>query len=271
MDQFVHVCVIQVGCNDGFTPNVDFAHIPNQEFLNLLCDSVCGTFLYASDLPYISDEPFNFYHQMFIVRSLDGPQNDFRKKRPVDYVRLANANIESSDAISKEELSFPWVKNSIPPVIAMIMCQHREYKLDGSTLHDIIHSRLKDGFSMTDINIKKKSKSPNERKIELTFELVWLTDVKIVNNLHFSIVGKGSLSGTELCSKLKVNLSINSHFNFALIFVNIHDYDGHDRLNSLYVFLREIYDSDVTLQLLADFRAIEWIKIKGHRKLTFRI
>lgn len=113
IEQFVHVCVIQVGCNQGYTPNVEFARIPNHDFLLYLSDSVAGTFLYASDLPYVSNEEFNFYHKLFILRNLDLSRENAVTQRPVDSVRVSNSNTDNIDPITQEELTFPWFTNTL--------------------------------------------------------------------------------------------------------------------------------------------------------------
>jgi hypothetical protein len=184
MDNFVNFCVIQVGCNQGFTPNVDFAHVPNQEYLQFMCDTVCGTFLYSSDLPYAADESINFYHKLLAIRQLDSGE-DLSRNRPVDSVQVLNANTEGFDMSSNEEKSFPWITTSRPPVVTKVLCGYRDYKMPGENLHHIIHARVKDGFKITELSVKKKQKS-NLDKVEITFEAVWLPQVTISYTIKFS-------------------------------------------------------------------------------------
>lgn len=125
----------------------------------------------------------------------------------------------------------------------------------------IIDARIKDGFRISGVSIKKKLRPTNEKRFEISMEFIWLPQVKIHYTVKSSIIVD---KGFQLSSKsLKISISINAHFNFALYFINFHDYDGHDRLNSLYLFLREIYDSDLNIQMLADIQTKDWIKIKG--------
>ncbi|KAJ1565752.1 KICSTOR complex protein szt2 [Nowakowskiella sp. JEL0078] len=47
--------VVQVGSSDGFSPNVNFGHVPDNEFLRFIAMATFGRFLYEADCPDIME------------------------------------------------------------------------------------------------------------------------------------------------------------------------------------------------------------------------
>ena len=51
--------VVQTGSHDGFTPGVNFGHVPDTEALQFLASAAYGKFLYGSDCKYLDLDPLH--------------------------------------------------------------------------------------------------------------------------------------------------------------------------------------------------------------------
>lgn len=85
----VSLSIIQVGSENGFTPNTQFGNVPDNELLRFICILLSGRFLYASDTPYITagDLKPNFYHVQLLFRE-------------ADYSKVVSLNVDSERYIA---------------------------------------------------------------------------------------------------------------------------------------------------------------------------
>ena len=121
----INVCIVQTGSGQGYSPNSNFGHIPNNEDLRFLSLRADGPFVYADDCPYVVDENEsmtdpNFYHHIAATKKFsfsDFGETSYligSKPRPVDEIRsrFINTTVLSpsrhSLAEHSKELSFPW-------------------------------------------------------------------------------------------------------------------------------------------------------------------
>ncbi|KAJ3091169.1 hypothetical protein HK102_001446 [Quaeritorhiza haematococci] len=311
---YVAFTVIQVGSPRGFKPDVNFGHVPDNEYLRFLAMAGFGRFLYASDCKYLdsgagtgvaatssgqgmprytthhhqhsqeqqphqtsqqqpsmssssssssasssglfagmpedltqsfssavgaADTPSpvgtfpnvataatdagqnpamvvelpNFYHRQLLFRDtclkrLDSSQYDnwwqrvhvspggvgigkgggLNLERPVDLPRprLVNAGIEpgpgansaaAHELFSMGETRFPWDPQSVPPMVAEILCGYREYTVSPQALQHLVSTRLLEGYALRSIHVTQKPGRP--AKVVTILAMPWLPYITI--------------------------------------------------------------------------------------------
>ncbi|RKO90864.1 hypothetical protein BDK51DRAFT_50233 [Blyttiomyces helicus] len=113
--------IIQVGSAQGFTPSVNFGHVPDNELLRLLSLASFGKFLYSSDCRYLETEtdvdvapstppPPNFYHRVLLIRESSFAKSNIenRSAPPLTVNRaLQNPTLKTASAPSMAAQSGP--------------------------------------------------------------------------------------------------------------------------------------------------------------------
>ena len=299
----VNVNIVQIGSSEGFSPDVNLGHVPNTEFLRFVASALYGNFFYASDCPYM-DYPSeelnvgnasastlpNFYHQMFLMRekSLEklAPNQDPATKfsvlgnidpRNVDIprVHIINNNIPAAEDVTFEETDFPWCYSSKPPVTAEILCGFRDYVMPDVSLMDVLSVRIQQGFRLDSFYISHKP-GRSSKKIEIILALHWMQHVTIQYTIKFSwpVVSADGVAepvGMHTVSNkpLKIELNILAHHSFAVVFINVLNFDKrddlttsfHEVLNQLLDYLKEISETDESLRVLSAFNSKEILSV----------
>lgn len=238
----VSLSVIQVGSENGFTPNTPFGNVPDNELLRFICILLSGRFLYAQDLPLItnSDLDFaNFYHFQLLYREADYSKvvslnvdseryvaiQGKTRQRLVDIPRsrVINTPEVRTSAISQDELDYPWKTNSMSPIISEILTNVREYSLPSSICTSrLITARIREGFILRSINVSKRN------KIEVTLTKPWdlhvtiLYTIKAYNGWSSFFPMEPSLVSAATAKPLTVEVNVLAHHSFAILFVNMY-------------------------------------------------
>jgi len=256
-------------------PNTPFGNVPDNELLRFICILLSGRFLYAEDLPLITEntpENENYYHSQLLGRETDYSKvvslnvdseryvaiqgNSRQRLVDIPRSRVINTSEVLKSTITKEELDYPWKTNSLSPLISEILTNVREYSLPASICTSrLITARIRDGFILRSINVSKRN------KVEVTLTKPWDLHVTILYTVK-SYNGWGSFfpkepslvasaAGKE--KPLKVEVNVLAHHSFAILFVNMYMIgqtrnpaieDLYMRLNSLDEHLKEMYALD---------------------------
>ncbi|KAJ3111749.1 hypothetical protein HDU96_005375 [Phlyctochytrium bullatum] len=277
----INFTVIQAGSCDGFVPSVNFGHVPDNEALRFLAVATFGKFVYGSDCKYLDVEtitvpataesvsqvtqPPNFYHLQLLIRDFiltkSEKENLYRtvhaglKERNVDLprARLINAEIDSSQYVTKEELRFPWDVNSKPPLIAEILCGYRDYQ-SSTGLEYLIHARLLEGFSLRSVHLVRKANRKSD-KVEIILARPWLPNVTIQYKIKTVWLDTDLPLLLGVATKPpRIELNILAHHAFAIQFVNVQDIEVKpERLMKLHNYLRGVYEMDEFLKMVSSF------------------
>ncbi|KAJ3035807.1 hypothetical protein HDV00_003388 [Rhizophlyctis rosea] len=282
--------VLQTGSTNGFTPTVNYGHVPDNEFLRFIASATYGKILYSSDCKYLEADasqpvptealPPNFYHRQLLFRersfvkvnseALYRLTHDGGIQRPVDIprVKLLNTGAEGGFAeFGAGEVRFPWEPNSRPPVVAEILCGYREYTVSTPVQH-IVSARLNEGFSLRSINLSRRPNRPD--KVEIILSLPWLTNVTIFYTIKTTWVDKSReiLSGAAPGKVPRVELNVLANHGFAIFFINVGGFESgigrggsqqgvlgkmQEKLGKLHAVLKGIFEGDEVFKVLTSF------------------
>lgn len=196
--------------------------------------------MYADDCPYIEpdtkDTSPNIYHNVFAFRmiSLFYTQSNEEKyrtpnfgSRSVDVVRsnFIITDTAESQAISYDELAFPWRVDSKSPIVAEILCSYRQYQLQRIPIGRIFQARINEGFVLKRM---KQGQGRSQTKMEVIFSLEFGPHIEVLFTLKFSIQSGQDPTGLHDFvpeKAIRIEMNILAHHSFALLFINIHSYD----------------------------------------------
>ncbi|KAI8902954.1 hypothetical protein BC833DRAFT_4336 [Globomyces pollinis-pini] len=102
-------------------------------------------------------------------------------------------------------------------------------------------------------------------KVQYTFKFPWILDSDESNPLiQFQPTNKS----------IRVELNVLAHHSFAILFINVHNYDTgkgdsvsnalHDKLAHLHSVLKQVSESDETLQIISDFNSEGGLELADH-------
>ncbi|KAJ3036509.1 KICSTOR complex protein szt2, partial [Rhizophlyctis rosea] len=258
--QNVIFTALQTGSGNGFTPSVNYGHVPDNEFLRWLAVATEGKVVYSSDCRYLEADanqpvprealPPNFYHVQFLFReraygkvTTDGMYravHDAGGERRVDVTRVRRINrkgqVENADydddGVSgggngelEGEVRYPWEPTSRTPFLAEIVCGYREYYL-GCPLSLVVEGRLCEGYTLKSILLTERKERGRPDKVELVFGLAWIPNVTVCYTVRGNWIdrGKSVLEGGVVGSVggkgVKVDLGVVADHAFAAAFVN---------------------------------------------------
>ncbi|KAJ3297928.1 KICSTOR complex protein szt2 [Borealophlyctis nickersoniae] len=274
---------IQVGSTRGFDPGVNYGHVPDNELLRFVAVSSLGRILYSSDCKYLDADasqppteeiqPPNFYHRQLLFRdrhfAKELAENRFRLvhtsgvERPIDIprARLINTGVGIHE-VSKEELRYPWVPHSRPPLVAEILCGYRDYAVTIPIQH-LVFARLQEGFALKTIHVTHKTGRPS--KVEVILAKSWLPNVTIHYTIKTVWVDKGKhfLAAEASNKHPRIELNILAHHSFAILFINVQSFEEknaylhtmHDKIMKLHAYLKSIYESDDLFKVISSFNS----------------
>ncbi|KAJ1555438.1 hypothetical protein HK096_009625 [Nowakowskiella sp. JEL0078] len=206
-------------------------------------------------------------------------------ERPVDLprTRLIHNTIDTSHQISTDERLFPWATSSKPPLVTKILCKNFLEYPTNSNLDNLVSVRLLDGFSLQSVTIKQR-KEGRPDKSEIILTLPWLPNVTIqyvIKTTYNATQNLPLLLQTDSHSNNKpplIQLNVLAHYAFAIFFIQVNVQDLYansgfptvkdqnldtssgfptmrDKLVKLHAYLKEIYEMDDLVRVVASFNS----------------
>ncbi|KAI9202216.1 uncharacterized protein BJ171DRAFT_601141 [Polychytrium aggregatum] len=276
--QNVAFTIIQVGSPEGFTPSVNFGHVPDNEFLRFLASATSGRLLYGEDCQYMNEKcgeaPPNFYHFQLLMREMFLPKISVGAHRNV-YGGLNDRSIDVPRSIvflSEDQVEpftpanqiFPWLSSSQAPPSAQAMWTHAKWGVQ-CTLDRLITVRLLEGFVIKGMRITDRVMKP--RKVEITLFLPWLPGITILYTIKTQWIdtSKHILFGTSGPKPHDIELRFITNHEFFKTWMSIQSVDEsrikahervqHDRAKSLAAYAKQMSKMDEMMQVVTSFNA----------------